>query len=299
MNKILKAFQTWVTAFRPRTLLLVIAGSLSAYTAAKGHDPSLSIAFLVLITSLALQILSNLANDYGDTLHGADNTRRVGPVRAVQTGAIKPSEMRLAIVVAAIVAMLSGALLLFQAYQIVGLIPLVLFAILGGLAIWAAIAYTATRDPYGYKGLGDVMVFLFFGIVIVCGGSFLISGKFISDSLLLGTGIGLLSTGVLNINNLRDLDNDKRVNKITVAVKLGPSLGRAYHTALIIGAITSVLLFSIPRAALPSDWLWLVTVPLFVIHLYAIWAYPVEKYNRLLSQLVLLTLILAIGLSLL
>lgn len=239
----------WLSAFRLRTLPLaassVIAGSAMAW-----HYDSFSwVTFgLALATTFLLQILSNLANDYGDFSHGVDNDKRVGPQRALQSGAITKSQMQRALVITTSLSLLSGVLLLWFALGKRGefVAALVLLAI-GLLAIVAAFKYTVGKNPYGYLGLGDLSVFLFFGLAGVLGTYYLHTGVIHSHVFLPATTIGLFSAAVLNLNNLRDHENDKASGKNTLVVRMGFYNGKVYQAMLVIGAsccAISLCLFS-------------------------------------------------------
>jgi 1,4-dihydroxy-2-naphthoate octaprenyltransferase len=240
--------KAWVHAARLRTLPLAISGiilaTFIAYNQGLFHW---CIFILALTTTLLLQILSNLANDYGDFTHGTDNENRVGPERAVQSGIISPKEMKLAIYIIGMLAFATGVVLLISAIdKTIGLV-FILFLITGLLAIGAAIKYTVGKSNYGYKGFGDIMVFLFFGIVSVMGTHFLYTLKTDWKVLLPAAAIGLLSAGVLNVNNMRDVSNDKISGKITLAVRFQKKGSKIYHLALILLSLIflSVYLFII------------------------------------------------------
>lgn len=286
--------RTWFAALRPRTLLLVISGTIAALAVAYPHDINWITAALVLITALSLQILSNLANDYGDSVHGADNEARLGPTRSVQSGIITQSAMKRAMVFAALVSAASGFLLLIYVYRMVGPLYFVGFFVIGALAIWAAIAYTATANPYGYRGLGDLMVFVFFGPIIVAGGGGLIGNLFTIEGIILGTGFGLISTGVLNINNMRDLENDRQVGKNTIAVIFGPRRAKLYHTLLIVGIITTFSIFSTLFTHSPWGWSWVAVSPLLVLHLAQLSNREPHELDSLIPQLAVFSLLSSI-----
>jgi len=235
---------TWLEASRPKTLPLalvsILTGSALAFSVGQF---SWLIAFLSLITATLLQILSNLANDYGDAVKGTDNAQRLGPVRALQSGAIKLTAMRKAIIVNVFLTLIAGLALIF--YALDSLESIILFMLLGVLAITAAIAYTVGNRPYGYVGLGDLSVFIFFGLLGVLGSCFLQTGKLDLSLILPSIGCGLMAVAVLNVNNMRDIENDAECGKYTVAVRLGQKKAKKYHFALLAGAIlafTSYLL---------------------------------------------------------
>jgi len=226
--------KAWMHASRLRTLPLAISGillgSMLAYADGMMNN---TVLVLALITTLLLQILSNFANDYGDFIHGTDNNKRVGPVRSVQSGAITPKQMKVAMLITSGLAFISGiALLMVSLHGKFNLI-FTCFLIIGILAIAAAIKYTVGKSNYGYKGLGDIMVFLFFGIAAVWGTYFLHTSIINWMVLVPAIAVGLLSTGVLNINNMRDIKNDKASGKNTLVVKLGSTKSKNYHSILV------------------------------------------------------------------
>lgn len=203
-----------------------------------------TVALLCLTTALCLQILSNLANDYGDFTKGTDNDNRIGNTRALQSGAISPAQMRVAIVLFVLLSLVSGIGLLLAATNGELNIPFILFFLLGLAAIAAAIKYTVGKNAYGYSGLGDVAVFFFFGPVSVIG-TFLLCCHFqfdpASDWVVVfpSIAIGLLSTAVLNTNNIRDIENDFASGKFTIPVKIGLDKARIYHSFLVVFALLS------------------------------------------------------------
>lgn len=226
------SLQIWLGAARPKTLPLalvsILTGSVLAYS---HHEFSLPVAVLAFATATLLQILSNLANDYGDAVKGTDNDKRLGPMRAIQSGAVTTQDMKQAIVINVIMTILSGLVLVFYALESVQ--SILAFIGLGVLAIIAAIAYTVGSKPYGYVGLGDVSVFLFFGLLGVAGTYFLHTGVVQVSLILPAIGCGLLAVAVLNINNMRDIENDQECGKRTVAVRLGQQRAKHYHFFLL------------------------------------------------------------------
>ena len=198
---------------------------------------------LAAVTAMLLQILSNLANDYGDFKKGLDNPDRVGPQRVMQSGALTESQMRRGILVVGMLTMLSGGALLLLAWSYFSWKELVVFAMLGLAAIAAALFYTLGKHPYGYHGLGDLFCFLFFGWVAVAGTFYLAANRFDPLVLLPATAMGLLSVAVLNINNMRDYENDQANGKNTLVVKLGLKTAFVYHVFLIVGAFVCLTVF--------------------------------------------------------
>ena len=203
----------WIAAFRFRTLPLALACiGMGSFLAAYYDVFDLTVCLLSLSTTLCLQILSNLANDYGDTIHGADSADREGPKRSVQQGHISQQQMKNAIIVFSALSFINGISLLIVALEF-GSIAFYSFLAMGIMAIFAAIAYTNGKRPYGYLGLGDFFVFLFFGVVGVCGTYILHSDHFNKLILLPAISCGLLATGVLNVNNIRDIKSDEKAGK--------------------------------------------------------------------------------------
>jgi 1,4-dihydroxy-2-naphthoate octaprenyltransferase len=268
----------WLHAFRLRTLPLavssIIVGSALAFPHSRlvAYGPDWRVVTgLALLTAILLQILSNLANDLGDHLHGTDNTNRVGPQRAVQSGAIAPHLMKKAMLICGTLAFASGITLITYALGL-RLVTLA-FLMLGLAAIGAAVKYTFGSNPYGYAGLGDLSVFLFFGIVGVCGTFFLHTRLlFLLPYILLpAVAFGLLSTGVLNVNNMRDIVNDAASGKRTLVVRMGSAKAKIYHTALVVVGILCLVLFTVQGRMSWSWWLFLLVVPGFVVHLKRVW----------------------------
>ncbi|MCJ8164867.1 1,4-dihydroxy-2-naphthoate polyprenyltransferase [Pontibacter sp. E15-1] len=236
--------QVWISAFRPRTLPLALSciGMGGFMAAAQGVFNGTIVALCVL-TTLFLQILSNLANDYGDSKHGADSVHREGPKRAVQAGHIKAAHMKKGMVVFSLLSLVSGLLLLWVAFGAEGLLFFVVFLVLGLAAIWAAINYTAGDKPYGYAGLGDLFVFVFFGLVGVLGTYFLQAQALEAVVILPALICGFFSTAVLNVNNIRDIKSDALAGKRSIPVRLGPKRARLYHLALLLGGVLSAAVY--------------------------------------------------------
>jgi 1,4-dihydroxy-2-naphthoate octaprenyltransferase len=237
--------KTYIEAARLRTLPLsisgiIVAGFLAQFTGVF----DLLIFILSILVTLSFQILSNYANDYGDGVKGTDNENRIGPKRAIQSGAISPAQLKRVIFVNALVSVLLSLSLIYVSFGRENLLLTLAFIGLGAASIWAAIRYTVGEKAYGYRGLGDVFVFLFFGLVSVLGGYFLYAQNFQIAFLLPGVSIGLLSTAVLNLNNLRDRDSDKISNKITVVVSLGVQRAKVYHTLLVLIPLLASLFFN-------------------------------------------------------
>lgn len=234
----------WVNAARLRTLPLSVSGILlgSGYAVYQNQFDAL-IFTLAILTTLLFQILSNFANDYGDGVKGTDNDERLGPQRAFQSGRITKKSFQTGLIITSVLSFVSATVLIFLAFGVENAVLTLSFFILGLLAIWAAIKYTVGNSAYGYRGMGDIFVFLFFGLVSVMGSYALYSHT--TDWYIFsgGVGIGLLSTAVLNLNNMRDFNSDKNVGKNTLAVILGQKVSKNYHFLLIIIGVVSLLVF--------------------------------------------------------
>ncbi len=235
--------QAWISAARLRTLPLSISGIMAAGAAAFWQDVfSWSIFVLSLLTTLGFQILSNFANDYGDGIKGTDNLDRIGPTRAMQSGALSAKELKKGMRFMVIITTIACVALIYTAFGSTNLGLSLLFLALGFTAIAAAIKYTVGENAYGYHALGDVFVFVFFGLVSVLGGYFLYSKSLDWMVALPAITMGLWSVAVLHLNNMRDRQSDIKSNKITLAIKLGPKISKVYHWALIdIGAVMAIL----------------------------------------------------------
>lgn len=236
----------WIEAARVRTLPLSVSGIIvgSFYAMSQAYF-NWKIVLFALLTTLGLQILSNFANDYGDGVKGTDNNERVGPTRAIQSGVITPQQMKTAITLTACVTLVFAGLLIYFAFKESYLWYSLLFLVLGVLAIASAIRYTIGNNAYGYKGYGDVFVFVFFGLVSTFGVYFMFSKTLDVLLLLPATAIGFLSVGVLNLNNMRDEESDKKAGKNTLVVKNGGVWAKKYHYFLIVSAMLLVLVFAL------------------------------------------------------
>ncbi len=255
----------WINAARPRTLPLAVACIImgNGLAAAQGSFSWL-VAFFSFLTAILLQILSNLANDYGDSFHGADHVERKGPRRAVQSGLVTPEQMKRAILLTSLAAVLSGVLLLWFAFGNNALSLTILFILLGAAAIGAAITYTAGKLPYGYAGFGDLAVLIFFGWVGVIGSYFVQTSRVSWPILLPATACGLLAVAVLNVNNIRDMESDRVAGKISIPVRLGLQRARVYHWTLLVLAVILTVIFCLLNS--PSLWqyLFLLAAPMLL-----------------------------------
>ncbi|NIG81170.1 1,4-dihydroxy-2-naphthoate polyprenyltransferase [Cedecea neteri] len=255
--------QAWLESLRPRTLPLafasIVCGSALAYWQGV-FDPA--VALLALLTAGLLQILSNLANDYGDAVKGSDKEDRIGPLRGMQKGMITQAQMKRALVITVILICLSGLSLVALACHTFA--DFMGFLLLGVMSIVAAITYTVGTRPYGYMGLGDISVLVFFGWISVAGTWYLQAHSLAPLVILPATACGLLATAVLNINNLRDIDSDRENGKSTLAVRLGPTVARRYHAALLIGSLACLALFNLIWLKSLWGWLFVLAAPLLL-----------------------------------
>jgi len=289
----------WLDAMRPRTLPLATASILMGSALAASRPPfSWAVTILAIITAILLQILSNLANDYGDSQHGADSAHREGPQRAVQSGAISSRKMLAAIVITSLLSAIIGIALLWAAFGSQGIRFILVFLLLGGAAILAAIGYTAGIRPYGYAGLGDLSVLIFFGWVAVMGTYFLQTERVDWDVMLPATSCGLLAVAVLNINNIRDRRSDGLAGKNTIPVRLGLQGARIYHWILLLGAILLAIIYVLNFYYSPWQFLFLLTVPLLIANGIQVWrmSAPAEL-NPLLKKLSITTLLFVLVFS--
>jgi 1,4-dihydroxy-2-naphthoate polyprenyltransferase len=294
----------WIKAFRLRTLPLsfsnILFGSALAYSFESGECMPTGfnrpVFALTLLTTLLLQVLSNLANDYGDAKKGADNENRIGPDRAIQSGAISAPAMLRAIIICSILTFLSGIGLLYAAFGKINYVFLG-FVVLGLLAIAAAIKYTMGKRAYGYHGMGDLFVFIFFGWVGVAGTFYLQTHYFGWWLLIPATTMGCFSVAVLNLNNMRDQVNDKAVRKNTLVVRLGRKNAKIYHGLLFVIAYLALI---VPALADGDNfgWYWLpigVTGAIHVLHLWKVYKICDPKdFDPELKKIALSALLFAI-----
>lgn len=236
----------WIKAFRLRTLPLSISGILlGSAIAKKSGFWNVKVFIFALITTILFQILSNLANDLGDSMKGTDDENRLGPLRAVQSGLISIKEMKIAVGIFSLLSFLSAITLIYFSSEIITLKTVYIYLILTLFCIVAAIMYTVGKKAYGYHGLGDLMVFIFFGLVAVLGSFTLFSNTFDWYNILPAYTIGALSCAVLNLNNMRDMENDAIHNKRTIVVSIGIASSKIYHQLLIYSSFISLLVFII------------------------------------------------------
>jgi 1,4-dihydroxy-2-naphthoate octaprenyltransferase len=292
----MKNFSIWISSMRLRTLPLSLSGIIlaSCFAAYNGFF-QWRVCTLAVLTTLSFQILSNLANDYGDGVKGTDNKDRIGPKRAIQSGEISPEEMFNAIKINVLISICLSTALIFSAFGVKNFGLTLIFFLLGTLSVVAAIRYTVGKNAYGYIALGDVFVFIFFGLVSVIGCYVLYAKKIDNVVFLPAITIGLLSAAVLNLNNMRDISSDTKSKKETLAVKLGLTKAKKYHNFLIVLAILLSALFSLLYYNSPYNLIFMITfVPLF-FHLKTInYISNPKLFDPELKKIALTTFILAI-----
>jgi len=260
----------WVQAARLRTLSLSVSGIIMGNALALNHNDFSFIIFLLsILTAIAFQIVSNFANDYGDGIKGTDNEQRIGPKRVLQQGLLTSKNLKRGILVSVLVSIILSIALIYESLGADKLLFSVLFILLAIGAVAAAIKYTVGTNPYGYSGLGDLFVFIFFGWVSVIGSYFLQINSIDLSIVLFATSVGLLSVAVLNLNNMRDIENDLNSSKITLAVRLGGYKSKVYHFFLISIAIILFFIGIGEQPLLIKTIYTLVFVPLF-LHLYRV-----------------------------
>ncbi|WP_248722804.1 1,4-dihydroxy-2-naphthoate octaprenyltransferase [Seonamhaeicola sp. ML3] len=292
----MKRFSIWISAMRLRTLPLSVSGIILASCMAEYNGYfNLRVFILAILTTLSFQILSNLANDYGDGVKGTDNKDRVGPERALQSGRISSEEMFNAIKINVLIAIILAIFLIFSAFGVYHLWYTLIFFFLGVSSVVAAVRYTVGERAYGYKALGDIFVFIFFGIVSVIGCYILYAKKIDHVVFLPAISIGLLSTAVLNLNNMRDMASDLKSNKITLAIKLGEKKVRTYHFVLVSLAMVLSAIFGVLYYVSPFNFIFVIAYIPLIRHLVkVINTKDLKDLDPELKKLALTTFLLAI-----
>lgn len=292
--------QIWLKAFRLRTLpLAVSATTLGSFVAYAENRFKWGVFIFAALTTLFLQILSNLANDYGDALKGTDNENRLGPLRVTQSGLVSKRQIRGMIGIFVILSLISGSLLIWSGLRGGRMLMYTLFLLMGFSAIFAAIKYTIGKRPYGYVGFGDIMVFIYFGILGVVGTYFLHTQSFHLSILLPASSVGLFSAGVLNLNNLRDHDNDALNGKNTLVVRMGVPWAKVYHVILLFLALVLAVIYTLVNFESYYQLIFLLPVPLLISDVKTVITntVPVEL-NRELKRLAVATLLFSLSFGL-
>ncbi|MCD4735959.1 MAG: 1,4-dihydroxy-2-naphthoate polyprenyltransferase [Bacteroidales bacterium] len=291
------SFNAWIQAFRLRTLPLALSSiALGGFVAHYDGGFNLKVSILAGITTLFLQILSNLANDYGDSKHGVDNEQRIGPQRTVQSGLISTASMKRMVILFILFSIISGIWLVYEGTKGYSFTLSLLFFFLGLGAIIAAVRYTVGSNPYGYAGLGDLFVFLFFGLTGVIGTYYLNTHTFRWEVLLPATAMGFLATGVLNLNNMRDRVNDKHSGKNTLVVRMGIEKARWYHLFLLSGSVLAGLIYMIINYHNPFQMIFLTTIPMLWLNISGVFKNKIpEELDPYLKKLAITSLLFSLS----
>ncbi len=279
---------------RLRTLPLSLSGvALGVLLAVRDHDFSFLTVILLALTTVSLQILSNLSNELGDTLSGTDRSDRQGIHYSIQDGEMTVPEMKRLIGCFAALSCLLGFGMVWSAFGTLFAPLPPAFLMLGAAAVWAAMHYTLGKNPYGYRGLGDIFVFVFFGLATVCGGYFLTCLDWDWRLLLPASAIGCFSVGVLNVNNIRDMKTDA-ATRTTVALRLGLHRARIYQTVLIAAGWVLMTVFAVQTAESWLDFLYVCSLGTFVQHLRGVWSREDRALDPMLPLLVMGTFLFAL-----
>ncbi|MBQ6578851.1 MAG: 1,4-dihydroxy-2-naphthoate octaprenyltransferase [Bacteroidales bacterium] len=288
-------FSSAVRSMRLRTLPLSLSGvCLGMMLAASDYRVPWTVILFTALTTVSLQVLSNLSNELGDYYHGTDTKDRLGPSYGMMEGGLTVSEMKMLIGGAMALCIVFGLLMIRSSFGTLLSLESVCLMMLGGAAISGAMKYTLGRNPYGYQGLGDIFVFIFFGLVAVLG-SYFVAAHIIPSWIFLlpACTIGFFSIGVLNVNNIRDMETDAE-NRITVAIKLGEKKAKIYQTVLIVLGWICMIAFCLLRFFDPWHYLFVLTLPLFIMHVKGVWKYSGRELDKMLPLLVMSTFAFAL-----
>lgn len=280
---------------RLRTLPLSLAGiALGCMLACADYIVNPWVIVFLVLTTASLQVLCNTANELGDTLSGTDNAARAGMIYSLQNGDMSIADIKKLIGGSIAASMIFGALMIYFSFGTLFSWPSICFEILGLAAIWAATRYTLGKNPYGYRAKGDLYVFLFFGLATVMGSYYLCAHSFVSWAVILpASAIGCFSVAVLNVNNIRDMKTDA-ATRVTVAMKMGVKKARIYQTSLIAGGWILMIAYCLTRFADPMHYLFVITLPLFIWHLYGVWTKEDKALDPMLPLLVMSSFAFAI-----
>jgi 1,4-dihydroxy-2-naphthoate octaprenyltransferase len=289
-------FKHYIKAARLRTLPLSVSGIIigSALAWHEGYK-NYQIFVFAILTTIGFQIISNFANDYGDGIKGTDNIDRIGPKRAIQSGVISPKQMKNAIIIALIITLILALILIYLSFGFNNLNYSIIFLLLGIISIGAAIKYTVGKKAYGYSGFGDLFVFMFFGLLSTIGAYFLYTKNIDLKIIYPAISVGLLSVAVLNLNNMRDIKNDKKSNKNTFAVKIGKKNAKIYHAVLLTLSLVSILVFSYNFTNKLSSYIYLIAYIPLSLHLLKVINTNNEKdYDPELKKVALSTFLFSV-----
>ena len=284
-----------IRSMRLRTLPLSLAGVILGIMLACANDPSRAHAFTIvflLLTTVSLQILTNLSNELGDFLCGTDGEGREGPIYSLAEGKITVKDFKKLIIFFAVLSAIFGVIMIWCAFGTFFALKPALLLLLGACAIWAAMRYMLGKNSYGSKGHGDIFVFIFFGIVSVMGSYFVMAQTFDDWTIMLpAIAIGLFSVGVLNVNNIRDMESD-RGTRLTIPLRIGEKKAKTYQACLIYGGLTCILLFDIFSAH--HYFFWSFTLIPFIFHIKGVNEHSGHDLDKYLPMLVLTTFALCL-----
>lgn len=291
----MKRLKYHIMAMRLRTLPLSLAGViLGLMLAAADYHVRWGVVIFTILTTVSLQILSNVSNELGDALRGTDRADRQGPGYTLSTGLLEPKDLKRMIWVHVVLSVCFGLAMIKCSFGTLLSLESILLMILGACAISCAMKYTLGRNPYGYRGLGDVFVFIFFGIVAVLGSYFVAAHDIPSMYLLLpAASMGAFSVAVLNVNNIRDMKTDV-ATRVTVPIKIGEKWAKVYHTALIMAGWVCMFAYAFSRMYSLWHYLFVLTLPLFAAHLAGVWKRHGKDLDPMLPLLVMSTFLFAL-----
>ena len=284
----------FVAAMRLRTLPLSLAGvSLGLMLAAADYRVNWAVIIFTLLTTACLQILSNVSNELGDFLKGTDRTDRQGPAYSLSGGYLRKEDFKVMIIIYIILCAVFGLAMIWGSFGTFFSVESLLLMVVGVSAIIAAMRYTLGRNPYGYRGMGDLYVFMFFGLVSVLGSYFIASHEMFWRMLLPASAIGAFSVAVLNVNNIRDMATDANT-RVTVPLKIGEKWAKVYQTVLVLAGWCCMAAYSLLRVQDVWHYLFVLTLPLFVVHLAGVWKRTGKALDPMLPLLVMSTFIFAV-----
>ena len=289
--------QKFVSLFRSmrlRTLPLSLSGVMLGifYAIGAGACGAGECLFL-LLTAVSLQILSNLSNELGDFLSGTDGDGRNGPAYSLQSNQLSVNAMRKAILITAIISVFCGtAMIWFSFGTLLAAEPIALLC-LGAAAVWAAVRYTLGKNPYGYRGFGDIFVFVFFGLVSVCGSYFVLAHELPPMLFLPAASVGFFSVGVLNVNNLRDMETDKET-RVTIPLKIGVRNAKIYHCCLIAAGWICMMVYVFITHTSMWNYLFILALPLYIKQIVGVLTRTGRALDKMLPLLVMSTMLFCI-----
>lgn len=293
-NVKMASLKSWIQAARLRTIPLAISGIIVGTTLAASVAAIDYLTFgLTLFTAILLQVLSNFANDYGDAISGIDSEEREGPSRMVQIGAITKSQMKNALILFAVLCLFSGSALIYSVFPEDWISSLTFF-FLGLCSVVAAIKYTVGTNPYGYSGFGDLFVFVFFGLVAVFGSYYLQTKSFDWLVLLPASSIGFFSVGVLNVNNIRDIESDRKNGKFSIPVRIGREAATRYHMLILVSGMVFLVLYTVIHFRSFLQLIPFFVFVLFVKNILAVKAKSGRELDPFLKQMALSTLLFSL-----